>query len=209
MTGVPGQGGGLWPPISPPALVRLDRFVELLRKWNSAINLVSQNSLGAVWERHILDSVQVFRAVPNAAGLWVDLGSGAGFPGVVIAILAAEYAPGFSVTLVEGDQRKAEFLRVVSRETQIGITVIAERIEAIAPLGADIVSARALAPLSQLCAFADRHLQSDGLAVFPKGATSAEEVRAARQHWRFGLEAVPSRTDPTASILLLRGIAHV
>jgi 16S rRNA (guanine527-N7)-methyltransferase len=113
----------------------------------------------------------------------------------------AEENPSLSVTLVESDQRKAAFLRAVSRETKTDFTVIAERIENITTLGADIVSARALAPVSGLCAFAERHMKPDGKALFPKGENWKQEVEDARKQWRFTCEAHRSMTNPQAAVL--------
>ena len=184
-------------------LRRLDVYVALLRKWNASINLVARASLMDVWTRHVHDSVQIFDLRGANCVNWVDFGSGAGFPGMVVAVLAKERQPGMRVSLVEADLRKAEFLRVVSRETGVGVTVHGARIESLPGFGADVVSARAVAPLTDLCSYAVCHLAENGRAIFPKGARFEQEVAAARQAWTFGLEAVPSQTDPDASILCL------
>jgi 16S rRNA (guanine527-N7)-methyltransferase len=187
---------------------RLQGLVGLLEKWNVAINLVSKATLDQIWQRHILDSAQVFDH-GIAARRWLDLGSGGGFPGLVVAILAAEKAPEMQVTLVEADQRKATFLRAVGQSLGLSTTVLSDRVEAIAPQVADVVSARALAPLSQLCAFARPHLVPEGAAIFLKGKTFAAEVADARKNWNFALESHPSITDPSAVVLVLKGISHV
>ncbi len=188
---------------------RLDRLVGLLRKWNTAINLVAPSSLDEAWSRHVVDSAQIFELAGERCRHWADLGSGAGFPGLVVALVAKDLAPDMRVTLVESDQRKAEFLRTVSRETNVHVTVHAERIEAVLPLQADVVSARALAPLPVLCGYAERHLAKGGRAVFLKGARAGEEVQTARRDWRFSLSSVPSRTDPHASVLVLEELCRV
>ena len=187
----------------------LESFVTILEKWNPAINLVAPASLSSVWTRHVADSAQLFQLCPPTARRWVDIGSGGGFPGIVVAILAAESRPYLKVTLVEADQRKAVFLRTVSRETSLDITVIAERIERVERLNADVVSARALAPLAQLCSYADRHLSVGGTALFMKGARAVEEIDDARQAWQFKLTAHSSTTDPAAAILELQELSHV
>lgn len=205
MTGA-GQGrDGL--DVSRETLERLERFAALLEKWNPRINLVSRNSLPHVWERHIVDSIQVFRCT-KPAGHWVDLGSGGGFPGIIIAILAADEAPDLRVTLVESDQRKSAFLRTAARETGVTCDVIARRIEAVEPLQADILSARALADLDTLLGFAERHLKPAGMALFPKGATWEKECDAARKRWNFAAEAITSKTDPDAVILKIEGVSR-
>jgi len=187
--------------VSRETLDRLTAYAELLVKWNPAINLVSKASLDSLWSRHMLDSVHVFRSISSPAGLWADLGSGGGFPGLVVAILAIESAPDLQVVLVESDTRKAAFLSTVARATGAKVRVIADRIEKVAPLGCDIISARALAPLVDLLGYADLHLKPGGTAIFPKGATAAAEIDAARRLWRFDLVTLRSQTDPDASLL--------
>ncbi|WP_212522906.1 16S rRNA (guanine(527)-N(7))-methyltransferase RsmG [Actibacterium sp. MT2.3-13A] len=195
--------------VSRETFERLKTYEALLRKWNPAINLVSRNTLDAAWTRHFVDSAQIFELAPKNTRHWADLGSGGGFPGMVIAILAAERAPEMRVTLVESDQRKATFLRSVAREAGVKAEVIARRIEEVPPLGADVLSARALASLTQLLGFAERHLCSGGIALFPKGAGHQAELDEALETWRFGVHKIPSRTEPGAVILSLGGIARV
>ena len=195
--------------VSRETLERLEIYVALLRRWSPKINLVSKATLGDAWTRHLLDSAQILDLAPRNAGAWADLGSGGGFPGAVVAILAAELRPGLSVTLVEADQRKAAFLRTVSRETGVSIAVVAKRIESVPALNADVVSARALAPLTDLLAFAERHLAPGGLAVFPKGAKAKEEITAALESWRFRCETHPSQTDKEAVVLTIGDIERV
>lgn len=187
---------------------RLSALVALLIKWNKAINLVSKDTVGEIWSRHILDSAQIFN-LGCKASLWADLGSGGGFPGLVVAVLAAEKAPHMQIVLVESDQRKAAFLRQAGQTLGLNVKVLADRIENVQPLNADIVSARALAPLPQLCVFAHRHLSPDGAAIFMKGRSHSEELTNARDNWNFALESHPSITDPSALVLVLRGIVHV
>lgn len=190
-------------------LRRLDVHIALLRKWNGAINLVSPSTLAEPWSRHVYDSVQLFDHRGNDCGHWADLGSGAGFPGMVVGLLAKDLAPEMRVTLVESDKRKAEFLRTVSRETDVPVSVLDARIETLPPLGADVVSARALAPLPVLCGYAERHLAPHGRALFLKGARASEEALLARESWQFQLETLPSATDPQAAILMLTDLRHV
>ncbi|MCC6863223.1 MAG: class I SAM-dependent methyltransferase, partial [Rhodobacteraceae bacterium] len=140
---------------------------------------------------------------------WVDLGSGGGFPGLVIAILSRELCPAAKVTLVEADLRKATFLREAIRFLDLTACVITERIEHLSQMNADILSARALAPFNLLCGFADRHLAEGGFALFPKGAGWRSEVEIARKHWNFNLEVCLSKTDSSAVVLKVRGLRHV
>lgn len=195
-------------PVSRETFDRLAAFVALLEKWNPKINLVSSTTLSEVWQRHILDSIQVFDIANVTEGHWADLGTGGGFPGLVVAILAVEEAPALAITLVESDQRKAAFLATALRETGARATIRAERIEAVAPLGASILSARALARLDRLLDHAERHLNPNGRALFPKGLNAAKELEQALASRRFRYENHPSRTDSQAVILQIEDIAR-
>ena len=184
---------------------RLTIFVDLLLKWQKTINLVAPSSLADLWTRHIEDSFQVQRSVPEA-DIWADFGSGGGFPGLITAVLLAE-RPSAHIHLVESDKRKAAFLQTVSRETDLKTTVHAIRIEAFAENftgQVDAVSARALAPLPKLLDFAEPFLRRGAVGVFPKGQTADAELTALSTAHRFDITSKPSRTDPTARLLLVR-----
>lgn len=202
-----GRASGL--DVSRETLERLEAYGALLRKWNPAINLVSPHSLERLWERHFHDSAQIFKLAEAGAAHWADLGSGGGFPGLVIAILAKESRPDLRVTLVESDQRKAAFLATVLRALDLPASVVAQRIEKAAPLAANVLSARALAPLAQLFSFAERHLAVDGWMLFPKGARWRDEVAAAEKTWSFDMEAVQSQTESGAVVLKIKGLKRV
>lgn len=189
-------------------LDRLDILERLVERWNPTINLVSAASLPDLWTRHIADSAQLWPLRPGHARTWVDLGSGAGFPGLVVAALAAETADGVRVTLVESDGRKVAFLRQAAREMGLALTILDMRAEAAPPQASDVVSARALAPLGTLLPFVLRHLAPDGTALLHKGRGHEAEVAAARTDWRFDLDAQPSLTDPDARVLRLTNLAH-
>jgi 16S rRNA (guanine527-N7)-methyltransferase len=186
---------------------RLDIYLELLRKWSPKINLVSQDSLKDAGNRHFDDSLQVASLCPKDAKSWVDLGSGGGFPGAVVAIALGDRD--IDITLIESDQRKATFLRTVSRETKTPFAVIAERIENVPPMKSDVISARALAPLEELLGFAEQHLAPTGVAFFMKGASWRTEMDAAQKKWRFVCEAHTSVTHPDAAILEIGGLSRV
>ncbi len=188
---------------------RLELYESLLKKWNPEINLVSRATLGEIWTRHFADSAQLLFCAPETARHWVDLGSGGGFPGLVVAILARELRPGLSVTLVESDLRKCTFLREVARQTGTPVTVLAERAESLPPLDADVVSARALAPLRDLLRLAARHLKPGGTALFPKGANHDSELSDALETFRFTFQKRASQTDPQAVILAIGDLACV
>jgi 16S rRNA (guanine527-N7)-methyltransferase len=195
--------------VSRETMAQLDTYAALLEKWNPAINLVSKASVADAWNRHFLDSAQIFELSKVKSGHWVDIGTGGGFPGMVVAIMAKELAPDLVFTFVESDQRKCTFLRTVSRETNVPITVISQRIEDVTPLNASILSARALAPLVVLLGFADQHLQANGQALFQKGASYRQEVKAALETWVFQSEECRSITDDAAVILSLGDIRRV
>ena len=188
---------------------RLAAFERLLRKWNRTINLVARSTLDDLWSRHFMDSLQVVAEAPDNTTRWADLGSGGGFPGLVAAIAGADRGAGMVVTLVESDQRKAAFLRAAARELGLSVHVVTERIEALAPLNAEVLSARALAPLDTLLAYADRHLAPAGIALFPKGAAVQKEIDTALEHWRFTHQKIPSKTGSGGSILKIGGITRV
>ncbi|MEY4985037.1 MAG: hypothetical protein RIR62_3303 [Pseudomonadota bacterium] len=195
--------------VSRETLGRLEALEALLRKWNPAINLVAKSTLDATWHRHILDSAQLYALAPPVVGQWADLGSGGGFPGLVIAAMSHELDPARRITLVESDRRKATFLREAARQLGLSVDVRNERVEALAPLRADVLSARALAALPVLCGFAALHLAPDGIALFPKGANHSAEVAEAGRDWRFNVTVHPSDTDPAAVVLEMKAITHV
>ena len=197
------------PQISALATERLQIFVGLLAKWNAAINLVSPASMAEVWTRHVADSAQVLDLAPIRRARWLDMGSGAGFPGIVIALITADTPNPVEMTLVESDRRKAAFLSTVSRETGVPMIIQAARIEAVAPQGADTVSARALAPLVKLCSFAERHLAPHGAALFLKGGRYDAEIAEARRTWSFALDVRRSSTDPAGVVLIMKDLRRV
>lgn len=188
---------------------KLAQYYELLQKWSPKINLVAKSTLHDAWSRHIADSMQVFDVAPDRPGHWVDIGSGGGFPGMVCAIMAHDRAADWRFSFVESDQRKCAFLRTVVRETGIKAEIHADRIEAVPPLGADILSARALADLSVLLGFAERHLADDGVALFQKGRSWNTEVQNAKEIWQFRCEAVTSMTEEGSKILKIKQVHRV
>jgi 16S rRNA (guanine527-N7)-methyltransferase len=194
--------------VSRETLDKFRAYAALLTKWNRAINLVSPKSLDDLWRRHFLDSAQLHRYLPGApdpAGrIILDIGAGAGFPGLVLALLGCG-----QVHLVESDQRKAEFLREAVRVTGASATVHAQRIENLDLLGPDVVTCRAFASLSKILDLTQRFLlpentQKTPIGLFLKGRSVDEELTEARKKWRLQLERFESETDPHASILRLR-----
>lgn len=196
-------------PVSRETLQKLYLFCDLVRRWNPRINLIAASTIDDLWSRHIEDSMQIFRLAPTTPSHWVDLGSGGGLPGVVCAIMSQELAPNCHFTLVESDKRKAAFLATCKHELALNMTVKSERAERLEPLGADVVSARALAPLPALLPLVVRHMAEEGIALLPKGKNHAAELEAARAEWQFTSASHVSQTDNLARILALRDIKRV
>lgn len=196
------------PDVSRETQARLETYADLLLKWNPRINLVSKKSLEDMWTRHFADSAQIHELAPHPVEHWVDLGSGGGFPGLVIAILAKDVASPLRMTLIESDARKAAFLRVVIRETGINATVLNDRIEKAKPQHADVVSARALTDLNGLLGFAERHMAPGGTALFLKGASWENELADAERTWRFTYRLVKSATEDGPVIFAITGVSR-
>ena len=192
--------------VSRETIADLEAFAQLATKWTPKINLIARGTIGDIWDRHIVDSAQIYRFAPESYDTWVDIGSGGGFPGIVMAILGKALQPAARFVLIESDQRKATFLRIAARELGLSVDVIAERIESAPQQAADVVSARALAALSGLLPLAQRHLKTDGLALLHKGRQARQEVADAQKNWSFDLEDHVSITDPESRILAIRRI---
>jgi 16S rRNA (guanine527-N7)-methyltransferase len=178
---------------------RLDAFVLTLGKWQKAINLVSRSTLDELWVRHLLDSAQLVPLLPNQAKSLTDLGSGGGFPGLVLAALR----PDLNITLIESDARKSAFLGEAAR--RMGLPkqpkLVIRRIETAPPARADIVTARALAPLGQLLAWAAPHRSDAAICLFHKGKDWQGELTAAKKDWDIETSSFPSVTDRDAVLL--------
>ena len=187
--------------VSRETLERLTVYLELLRHWQPAINLVGAATLADPWRRHFLDCAQLSARIPAGAARLVDLGSGAGFPGMVLAMLGVR-----GVDLIESDRRKAQFLREVARATGTSIGIHAERIERMPSRPADVITARALAPLPRLLVLAERFWTSDSVCLFLKGRSGAHELTEARATWHMEAEMFPSLSETTGTVLQLRGI---
>ncbi|NVK45687.1 MAG: 16S rRNA (guanine(527)-N(7))-methyltransferase RsmG [Rhodobacteraceae bacterium] len=195
--------------VSRETFERLETYLALLKKWNPAINLVAKSTIEMAWDRHFVDSAQVFRIAPTPLDHWCDLGSGGGFPGLICATMAREFSPETKFTMVESDQRKATFLRTVVRELDLNATVRSERIEMLEPMEADLISARALASLPKLLEYAERHLAPGGHGLFLKGASFREELAESLESWRFSHKEYASVTDAESVILLIGDIERV
>jgi 16S rRNA (guanine527-N7)-methyltransferase len=190
--------------VSRETLERLTVYVDLLQRWQRAINLVGAATLADPWRRHILDSAQLAAHLPPAAGSLIDLGSGAGLPGMVLALLGVP-----RVHLIESDRRKAEFLRAAARATGAPVAVHAERIEHLAAWPADVITARAFAPLPRLLDLAERFLTPASVCLFLKGSmTIPRELTDAEGDWHMVPEMFPSLSAPSGIVLKLRGVGR-
>ena len=187
------------PGVSRETLARLEVMVETLLRWQKAINLVGRATLDDVWTRHVLDSAQLAPLIPATTKSLADLGSGAGFPGLVLATLRSE----LDVTLIESDARKSAYLSEAARKMGLPKQpkILINRIEAAPPAQADVVTARALAPLGQLLTWADRHRANPAICLFHKGKDWRAELTGAMKDWEIECTPQPSVTDRDAVIL--------
>lgn len=180
---------------------RLAAYVALLAAWNRRINLVSANTLGDIWRRHVLDSAQLMPLLPAGARIVVDIGSGAGLPGLILAILGVP-----EVHLIESDQRKAAFLREASRVTGAPVTIHALRAERVPPIAADVVVARAIASVDKLLLMVDKFIKPYTICMFLKSEAVETELRHLPSILQTKACILPSRSDPTGRILRLEGL---
>lgn len=185
--------------LSPAEKRDLETYCSLLRKWNRSINLVSASTLPDLWSRHIVDSLQLIPLIPPSVKTILDIGSGGGLPGLVLAIVLRER--GASVILVERDRRKSVFLEQVSRELDLSVVVKREDINALPDQGVDLITARAVAPLRDLLDWSAPHLAPHGRCLFLKGRQWQSELDAAKEQWHVSVNAIISQTDPNAAIL--------
>jgi len=184
--------------VSRETLDLLEAFVSELRRWNKKINLVSQSTLDEVWGRHILDSAQLVTWIPEESRTIMDIGTGGGFPGLVLSILGRDQ---HVVTLVDSDARKCAFLSHCGRALGLNIVVRNTRIDQLDPQSADVITSRALAPLLELLEFGARHIGPRGRLLLLKGRKTEDELKSAIETWRFSYQKFQSVSDPEASVL--------
>ena len=182
-------------------------YVTLLEKWQRQINLVSTASLADVWSRHVLDSAQLYPLIPLDAKRIIDIGSGAGFPGLVLALYFKHYG-GPEVHLVEADGRKCSFLTEVCNQTNVGVIIHANRVETMSELKGDVITARALAPLKKLIKMARKFDDGNATYIFLKGAKAREELTDAQEKWTMEVTETISQTLAVATILTLKGVKN-
>jgi 16S rRNA (guanine527-N7)-methyltransferase len=194
-------------PVSRETSARLDRFVEVFLAWQRTTNLVAPSTVPHLWTRHIADSLQLLDLAPTAR-TWIDVGSGGGFPGLVIACALASQ-PGTSVHLVEANAKKAAFLREAQRVTEAPARVHRERMEEFTKHFAgevDVVCARAISPLKSLLGLTFPLLRDGVVGLFPKGKKAEDELREASIYWKMNATLVVSRTDPAGRIIVIRDL---
>jgi 16S rRNA (guanine527-N7)-methyltransferase len=191
--------------VSRETLARLKAFVGLLTDWNARHNLVSKTSLDEVWQRHVLDSAQLAPLIPPEAKTLADLGSGAGFPGLVLAVLLQGQV---AVTLFEATRKKVEFLRAAADRLALGVTVRNERIEETARAVFDVLTARACAPLPELLEYAQHFAGPQTVCLFLKGQNVGVELTEAGKSWRMKVREHPSVTHPFGVVLEIRELSH-
>jgi len=189
--------------VSRETLERLKTFVALVVDWSGRHNLVSARSLEDVWRRHVLDSAQLTQLVPPGAKTMIDLGSGAGFPGLVVAAMRPE----LKVTLVEATAKKCRFLVEANERLGTQTRILSARIEDVAPAPFDVVTARACAPLSRLSGYAQRFVGPGTVCLFLKGQNVGSELTEARNSWRMKVQSHASISDPAGTVLEIHGLA--
>lgn len=194
--------------VSRETMERLRAYEALLLKWQKSINLVSSATLTHLWGRHIWDSAQLVALAPETATHWLDIGSGAGFPGLVVAVMLRD-RPGFRMDLIESDQRKGIFMREAARVMDVSVAVHSVRVEDWMPeegVLPDIISARALAPLGQILRWTSPFWGKSTIGLFPKGQTAKEELTQTQKDWIFEAEAIASQSDSSGTVLKLWGL---
>lgn len=191
--------------VSRETMEMLQEFANLLLKWNKAINLIAKSTAEDAFNRHVLDSYQITRHI-QFGKTWLDMGSGGGLPGIVLAIAAKAEGVDTEFTLVESDQRKCAFLRNAAVEFDLNAKIVAKRVEQHSQPAVSHVSARALAPLSQLLTYAQPFADDDTIYVFPKGQNHIAEVNEARNSWTFDAELIESDTQASSAIVIIRNL---
>lgn len=188
--------------VSRETIIKLEKFADLLREWNQKMNLVSRNSMEVLWERHILDSMQLINYVPSETKRLVDIGSGAGFPGLILAIMLQEKNPDAQITLVESITKKTVYLKDICAKLGLSnVEVKNDRVENAVLDKPDIITARAVASLNILCKYVAQIGKTDTKALFLKGCSYIDEVADAQKSWRFDMEVFPNKYSDDGVVL--------
>ena len=187
--------------VSRETIDNLNTYVDILKKWNTTINLVSKESIKDVWNRHILDSTQLFKFVSHDVEKWLDIGSGAGFPGLVVAILAKGRFPSLQMTLIDSDKRKCVFLNQVVRELNLNVKIVSKRVEDCPSQDADVISARAFTQLENLLSHFTFHSRFKCKGLFLKGKRIKDEMESVKNIDMFQIKLSASEVDKTGYII--------
>ncbi len=184
----------------------LQLYYDMLISWNKKINLVSRKSINTSWNRHFLDSAQLWLHLPHKANKWLDFGSGGGFPGLVIAFISKELKPGLKIVLVEKNKKKALFLSEVVNKFGLNVEILSKKVETIKPQKADVITSRAFGKLDHLLKISFRHQNKDTTALFPKGKSFTEEIKNSKKDWQYELEKIKNIIDNNSFILKIRNL---
>ncbi len=188
---------------------RLKLYQDLLMEWQTRFNLVSKNSLEDAWSRHFIDSVQLFRYIPSSAKTLLDFGSGAGFPGLVLAVVAKEKTPYLKIGLVESILKKTLYLKEVATRLELSVDIINDRIEKITFPKVDVITSRAMTSLDGLLGYAYRFCKTETVCIFPKGKKYAQELAEAHKNWKFKCRIEPSDISEEGKILIISNLHKI
>lgn len=188
---------------------RLKLYQDLLMEWQTRFNLVSKNSLEDAWSRHFIDSVQLFRYIPSSAKTLLDFGSGAGFPGLVLAVVAKEKTPYLKIGLVESVLKKTLYLKEVATRLELSVDIINDRIEKITFPKVDVITSRAMTSLDGLLGYAYRFCKTETVCIFPKGKKYAQELAEAHKNWKFKCRIEPSDISEEGKILIISNLHKI
>ena len=195
--------------VSRETLLKLRAYEASLQEWQNKFNLVSNSSLEDSWNRHFIDSMQLFKYIPQSAQSLYDFGSGAGFPGMVLAIMAAEKTPYLKVSLVESVGKKTLYLKRVSEICSVNVKILNQRIESLPKNKTDVITSRAMTSLTELLSYAYPFCKKETVCIFPKGKKHQEEIDEAKKHWRFECQINPSETSSEGVILIITKLAKL
>ena len=195
--------------VSRETLLKLRAYEASLKEWQNKFNLVSNSSLEDAWNRHFIDSMQLFKYIPKSAKSLYDFGSGAGFPGMVLAIMASEKTPYLKVSLIESINKKTLYLKHVSEICSTNVEIFNQRIESLPKNKVDVVTSRAMTSLNDLLSYAYPFCKTDTVCIFPKGKKHQEEIDEARKHWQFDCQINPSETSTEGVILVITKLAKL
>ena len=195
--------------VSRETLLKLRAYEASLKEWQNKFNLVSNSSLEDAWNLHFIDSMQLFKYIPKSAKSLYDFGSGAGFPGMVLAIMASEKTPYLKVSLIESINKKTLYLKHVSEICSTNVEIFNQRIESLPKNKVDVVTSRAMTSLNDLLSYAYPFCKTDTVCIFPKGKKHQEEIDEARKHWQFDCQINPSETSTEGVILVITKLAKL